>query len=261
MRVKESWRGPATVAVVVAFIAVAERLWPLRTRREPLFRRAARNALIAASGALASVLFERPLASRMMRLVERRHWGLRRFGLPAGLETALGVLLLDYTLYAWHVLTHRVPWLWRFHRVHHADRDLDATTAVRFHFGEMALSAPFRALQVAAIGVSPGAFRLWQQLLLISIAFHHANVRLPPRIERRLCRWVMTPRLHGRHHDPRHDVRSCNWSSGLALWDRIHGTFRMEERGDGAVGVEEASRPHDVTIAKLFVMPFQRKFR
>ena len=110
------------------------------------------------------------------------------------------MLLMDYTLYVWHVLTHRVPALWRFHAVHHIDLDLDASTAVRFHFGELTLSTPWRVAQVVVIGTSPLALSIWQTGLLMSILFHHSNVELPLAIERRLGRVFVTPRMHGIHH-------------------------------------------------------------
>jgi hypothetical protein len=95
---------------------------------------------------------ERPVTTRS-RGSSPPPWGVARMvALPPWLEVTVAVVLLDYTLYVWHVLTHRVPFLWRFHDVHHADRDLDASTALRFHFGEMILSVPWRAGQIVAIG-------------------------------------------------------------------------------------------------------------
>ena len=115
--------------------------------------------------------------------------------LPAHVATA-PVIMMDYTLYCWHVLIHRVPALWRFHAVHHVDLDMDASTALRFHFGEMAMSVPYRAAQVAMIGVSPRALSIWQALLFLSVMFHHSNVRLPRSFERWLVRFIVTPRMH-----------------------------------------------------------------
>jgi sterol desaturase/sphingolipid hydroxylase (fatty acid hydroxylase superfamily) len=146
-------------------------------------------------------LLERPIVEPLAARVERQRWGLlyrRRLSPP--LHIILAMLLLDYTLYIWHVFTHRVPWLWRFHLVHHVDLDLDASTALRFHFGELALSVPWRAAQIAAIGVTPTALRLWQNGLLVSILFHHSNVQLPIAVERVLGRLIVTPRMYGIHH-------------------------------------------------------------
>src|SRR5205807_3040294 len=137
----------------------------------------------------AIALAERPVAEWLSRIVGRRQWGLlNALPLPAWLEILLSVLLLDYTLYVWHILTHKVPFLWRFHLVHHVDLDLDTSTALRFHFGELALSVPWRAAQIVAIGVSPLSFSIWQTMLALSVMFHHSNVELPIRLERVLNR-------------------------------------------------------------------------
>ena len=139
---------------------------------------------------------------------------------------------MDYTLYVWHVLTHRVPFLWRFHVVHHVDLDLDASTALRFHFAEIVISIGWRIGQVVLIGVPPLALSAWQTATLVSIMFHHANVRLPIAAERRLNRFVVTPRMHGIHHSIVREETDSNWSSGLTLWDRLHGTLRLDVSQD-----------------------------
>ena len=170
-----------------------------------------------------------PVALRLSRWAEQGHWGLLKWlHLPVWLEAALAVLALDYTLYLWHVLTHRVPLLWRFHQPHHVDLDMDASTALRFHFGEIGLSVGWRAVQIAVIGVSPLAFSIWQTGLFVSIVFHHSNVRLSPATERRLGRWLVTPRMHEIHHSNIADEADSNWSSGLSIWDRLHGTLRLD---------------------------------
>jgi sterol desaturase/sphingolipid hydroxylase (fatty acid hydroxylase superfamily) len=167
------------------------------------------------------------------------------------------VVLLDYTLYIWHVLTHRVPFLWRFHIVHHADLDMDASTALRFHFGELALSVPWRAAQIAVIGVSPGAYAFWQTALFLSILFHHSNVRLSLGLERRLNRFVVTPRMHGIHHSVIQDETNSNWSSGLTIWDWVHGTLLLDVPQEAVtIGVPAYRTPDAVTLAKVIVMPF-----
>jgi sterol desaturase/sphingolipid hydroxylase (fatty acid hydroxylase superfamily) len=155
------------------------------------------------------------------------------------------------------VLTHRVPLLWRFHAVHHVDRDLDASTAARFHFGELALSVPWRAGQVALIGVLPRDLRLWQQALLVSILFHHSNLRLPWRAEQAISVVIMTPRLHGIHHADDEATRDANWSSGLTLWDWLHGTLRTGvSQAEIRIGVEGYHDPEDVTLPRILEMPF-----
>jgi sterol desaturase/sphingolipid hydroxylase (fatty acid hydroxylase superfamily) len=172
----------------------------------------------------------------MTHAVERNRWGLlKRYRLPRWLEAILAVALMDYTLYAWHVLTHRVPLLWSLHSWHHEDRDLDASTALRFHFAELVLSTPWRTMQVWVIGVSPLSLSIWQTLLMISILFHHSNINIPPEAERRIGMFVVTPRMHGIHHSVVESERNSNWSSGLAAWDILHGTRRLDVDQDRIV--------------------------
>src|SRR5204863_7865509 len=139
----------------------------------------------------AKQLAEKHVTQPLTALVERRRWGLlKRLSLPVWLEVPLAVALLDYTLYLWHVLVHKVPLLWRFHQPHHVDLDMDASTALRFHFGEMVLSVPWRAAQVLVLGVSPLSLSVWQTATLLEIMFHHSNVELPVEVEQWPCRLV-----------------------------------------------------------------------
>src|SRR5215210_6315876 len=223
-----AWLSGALVLGAFGALVWLERRRPLREERESKLRRSARNLAVAAAGAAAIRLTEAPLAERLTALVERKRWGLLKLvRLPAWLEVAAAVVLLDYTLYLWHVLTHRVPLLWRFHVVHHIDLDLDATTALRFHFAELVLSVPWRAAQILVLGVSPLALSVWQTLLMLSILFHHSNVRLPVGLERGL-NFFVTPRMHGIHHSTVKEETNSNWSSGLTVWDRLHGTLRLD---------------------------------
>jgi sterol desaturase/sphingolipid hydroxylase (fatty acid hydroxylase superfamily) len=250
-------RSLLPVAIIGA-IVLAERWRPLRRAVEPGWRREARNLAVSLTAALAIRVAEKPLTDRFAGLVERRHIGaLPRLGLPPAIETALALVLLDYTLYLWHVLLHRVPLLWRIHLVHHADLDLTASTALRFHFAEMVLSAPWRAAQVALVGVRPPVLALWQRAAFVEIVFHHANLRLPARLDRWLGHLVMTPRLHGIHHSTVREETDSNWSSGLVLWDRLHGTLRRDVPQRAiAIGVPACRDPTKLTLAHLLAMPF-----
>ena len=257
-RIRRVNGGALAVLTSFALLWWFERRRPLRPTVEPPPRRQARNLTIAALAAVTVHVAEQPIVAPIARAVERRRWGvLKRFSSPTWVETAAGLVLLDYTLYLWHVLVHRVPVLWRFHAVHHVDLDLDASTAVRFHAGELALSIPWRAMQIAAIGVSPRTLELWQKLLLVEILFHHSNLRLPPRVERALSRILVTPRLHGIHHSHRREVRDANWSSGLTVWDWLHGTLRDDIPQEAiTIGVEGFADPGQVTLPRVLALPF-----
>lgn len=252
------WLSGALVLGAFGALAWLERRRPLRVERESKTNRTARNLAVAAAGAAALRLLEKPAAERLTALVERRRWGLLKvLRLPAWLEVAAACVLLDYTLYLWHVLAHRAPFLWRFHVVHHIDLDLDATTALRFHFAELALSVPWRAAQILSIGVSPRSLSVWQTLLMLSVLFHHSNVRLPVGAERRLNLLVVTPRMHGIHHSTVREETDSNWSSGLTVWDRLHGTLRLDvPQAEVDIGVPAYRDPREVGLSKILTMPF-----
>jgi sterol desaturase/sphingolipid hydroxylase (fatty acid hydroxylase superfamily) len=252
------WLSAALSLGTFAVLFLLERRRPLRPQVESKEVNTARNLAIASATGLALRLFEKPVTDRLTRFVEKKRFGLvKALRLPPVLETLLAVVLLDYTLYFWHVLTHKLPFLWRFHRIHHADLDLTASTAVRFHFAEMTVSVLFRAGQVLLIGVSPQALKIWQTALMMSVFFHHSNVRLPKRFEKRLQMFIITPRLHGIHHSDRQSERDANWSSGLTCWDFLHGTFRDDIRQDEiTIGLKEFDSEEKVTLKRMLNEPF-----
>jgi sterol desaturase/sphingolipid hydroxylase (fatty acid hydroxylase superfamily) len=253
-----TWVGAPLILGAFGLLVWLERRHPLRRAVEPKLRREARNLAVAAAGALVLRVTEKPLAEALTSLVERRRWGLLKvIRLPRWAEVALAVVLLDYTLYLWHVLTHRVLFLWRFHLVHHVDLDLDASTALRFHFAELVLSVPWRAAQILLIGVSPLALSAWQTFLFLSIMFHHSNVMLPLEMERRLNLFVVTPRMHGIHHSTVKEETNSNWSSGLTVWDWLHGTLRLDVPQDAIdIGVPAYRDPSEVGLASMLALPF-----
>jgi len=244
---------------MLAGLVLLECKRPLRRERESKLRRNGRNLAVATLGALTVHLLEAPAAQPLACLVERRKLGLlKRLNLPRPLEIIAAVVLMDYTLYLWHVLTHRVPFLWRFHAVHHVDLDLDASTALRFHFGELAVSVPYRAAQVLLIGVDAEALSYWQMFLSLSILFHHSNVRLPRRFESALSWFLVTPRMHGIHHSNEPAEANTNWSSGLACWDRIHRTFRLDiPQEQIRIGVKGIDTEERVRLPEIIIQPFR----
>jgi sterol desaturase/sphingolipid hydroxylase (fatty acid hydroxylase superfamily) len=242
-------------------LVLGERRRPLRPAPADPDGHDLRNAVIAVLSAATVTLIQTPLVEPLARTVERRGWGLaRQGGGPEWARTAVAVLLMDYTLYHWHVLTHRTPWLWRLHATHHSDAHLTASTALRFHFLEMAASVPYRALQVAVLGASPAALRLWQGLTLAAILFHHSNLRLPVHLERPIGWLLATPRMHGIHHSKLKSERDSNFSSGLSVWDRLHGTLRQDVPQEQlSIGVSRVAGPPG--LARALVLPFSPEAR
>lgn len=241
----------------------AEKKYPLRFNVENSFHHDTRNLVMAATSALCLQLSERPLSRWALEFTGKKGLGLLRiFRLSAGLEAFLGIILLDYTLYLWHVLTHKISFLWRFHEVHHIDRDLTASTAIRFHGGEMVISSLWRAAQILLLGVSGRTLKLWQQLTLIEIIFHHSNLKLPVQFERLLSLIIVTPRMHAIHHSTRKAETDSNWSSGLSLWDYLHGTMKRDvPQNSVRIGVPGVGKKHELRVLSLLAMPFRKKER
>ncbi len=252
---------PIIAAMAIAGILAGERSMPLRrqTQREPA--RLLRNAALGALSMAVVAAVESPLVQTLARRAETRRQGLAQLlPAPAWARDAAAFLMMDYSIYLWHILTHKVPALWRLHLVHHVDLDMDASTALRFHALDMLVSAPYRAAQVALAGASPRALRLWQALFFVSVLFHHSNLRLPAGLERRLARVLTTPRMHGIHHSTVRGESDANWSSGLSLWDHLHRTFRLDVPQDRLdIGVPGYRDPAEIRLRPSLRLPFTRQ--
>ena len=251
--------GWLAFGVALGALFVAERRRPLRRRKEPGPSRVGRNLTIGLLAGATTAASEFPIVAPVQALAARGRLGLlRQIPLPGPLRVLFGFLLLDYTLYLWHRLNHRAPFLWRFHAVHHVDLDLDTTTGLRFHFGELAMAAGFRAAQVLLLGVDRETLRLWQQMLVVSVVFHHSNLELPIEVEERLNAIIVTPRMHGIHHSTRADETDSNYSSLLSCWDRLHRSLRLDvPQASVTIGVPGFSTPEDVTLERSLLLPFR----
>jgi sterol desaturase/sphingolipid hydroxylase (fatty acid hydroxylase superfamily) len=260
-RDKATWRPDLlTFGGAVALLAVlgfAERSKPLRRRVDRTDRRWIVNLVFALTGAVVLAATQERAIDRAVTASRNRRIGLLRWvSLPHGPRVVFAIVLLDYTLWAWHLINHRVPLLWRFHAAHHADLDLDVTTGVRFHFGELLLSVPFRALQVLLLGIEPAELRVWESLTFAAILFHHSNLQLPLSFENRLRMLLITPRLHGIHHSRVDREVSSNFGTLFSLWDFLHRRHLWGVRQtELVIGLPEARLPLDAWDA--LASPFQ----
>ncbi len=251
--------GGALLGAAAVAVFVGEKRRPLRraTQAEPA--RSIANLALGVMSMTVVNLVEKPMTQPLARRAERDRRGLAQWlPAPAWVRDAAAVLLMDYTIYLWHIATHRLPILWRFHLVHHTDLDLDTTNALRFHAADMAISAPIRAAQVAVLGLSPRALKVWQAWFFLAIWFHHSNLRLPERWERWLARIVTTPRMHGIHHSTVRDETASNWSSGFAFWDHLHGTFRFDVPQE-AIAIGVPGYRTELGLRDSLALPFARQ--
>ncbi len=189
-------------------------------------------------------------------------WGLfNAIALPVWLEIILAMLILDFLIWGQHLITHKIPLLWRLHQVHHADVDMDVTTAIRFHPIEIALSMLLKIGAIYLLGPSAVAVILFEIILNGGAMFNHANIKLPLGIDRIVRLVLVTPDMHRVHHSVHRAEHDSNYGFSLSIWDRMFGTYiaqPAEGHDDMAVGL----RWQDERPAKLpwnLLLPFRNK--
>ncbi|MDX1952634.1 MAG: sterol desaturase family protein [Verrucomicrobiota bacterium] len=179
---------------------------------------------------------------------------LYQTSLPPLLRWTIALLLLDLWMYFWHRMNHTLSFFWRFHRMHHGDRNMDVTSAVRFHAGEIAFSALLRIPLILILGLRFEELALYELLLFIVVQFHHANVRLNSNIDQWLRLLIATPAFHRLHHSEDLIQTNSNYSSILSIWDRL---FRTVGAGTPAtLGVKGLENE---TLLSMLQTPFQKK--
>jgi len=193
---------------------------------------------------------------------ERQGWGLfNALDWPGWIEVALAVLILDFAIWAQHLVTHKVPLLWRLHRVHHADRDMDVTTAIRFHPVEIALSMLLKIGLIYLLGPAALAVLLFEVILNGTAMFNHANLRLPPALDRIVRLLLVTPDMHRVHHSVHRQEHDSNYGFSLSVWDRLFGTY-VSQPAEGHDGMTVGLQWQDDRPARLgwsLRLPFARK--
>ena len=241
-------------------VAVWEALMPRRVPAPPARNRWAVNiGLTVLLSVVVGVAF--PVLSVGMALVAAN----QGFGLfhatawPAWIELTLAFLLLDLGRYGQHALLHRVPLLWRLHRVHHTDVDYDCTTALRFHPLEALVAVGLQLALVAGLGAAAGVVLLYEAVSVLAALFSHGNVRLAPSIDAALRRVVVTPDLHRIHHSVLTTESNANYGGVLPWWDRLFGTYRAQPIGGHnamAIGLPEVRDVRAGRLTWLLASPF-----
>jgi sterol desaturase/sphingolipid hydroxylase (fatty acid hydroxylase superfamily) len=223
----------ASVFLVMALIELAA---PKRRLIAPKGRRWLTNLGISVTGTVLIRLMAM-LAVPLAAIAAASYAEAHRIGLlnqldwPEWLKIAVALLVLDLAIWAQHLASHKIPLFWRLHRVHHADRDIDVTTAVRFHPIEIGLSMLWKIAVVMAIGAAPLAVFLFEVILNACAMFNHANIALPSWLERPLRLLVVTPDMHRVHHSVLWREHDSNYGFNLSVWDRLFRTYTAEPEG------------------------------
>jgi len=251
----------AVFAGLLALLVSAEWLAP---RRSTVFRRGrwVPNFLVLVTDTLALRLAFPLLAVDAALLAQDAGWGvLNALDVAPWAALVVSLLALDCLIYAQHVLMHKVPVLWRLHRVHHTDVEFDVSTAVRFHPAEIALSMGLKMAAVMLLGAPPLAVIVFEVLLNATAMFNHANFSLPLWLDRVLRQAVVTPDMHRVHHSVHHDETDSNYGFNLPWWDRLFGTYTDQPRdGHSAmqIGLPYLRAPRDQRFRVLLIQPLRR---
>ena len=193
---------------------------------------------------------------------QTKGWGLfNAIGLPAFLEVILSILILDFLIWCQHVITHKVPLLWRLHSVHHADTHMDVTTAIRFHPIEIALSMLLKIGAVYLLGPAAVAVIAFEVMLNALAMFSHSNLDIPKGLDRILRKVIVTPDMHRVHHATERAEHDSNYGFALSIWDRMFGTYiaqPKEGHDDMKIGLRwQDERPS--TLSWSLLLPFRSK--
>ena len=253
--------GAAAIALAVLWLL--EGLLPQFQGRHHRLRHGLHNLALGLLNAAVVALGFAWAITWVSEMAAARGFGLAyQLAWPVWLQWLLVLVLFDLWQYLWHFLNHHARFLMRFHAVHHADAELDVTSALRFHTGEIVLSSVSRLAIVPLLGMSIPQLLLYESILLPVILFHHSNVRVPARLDRALRMLIATPWMHWVHHSRIRAERDSNYSSVLSIWDRLFRTFRLRDRPETIeLGLDAFATPEAATLRGMLLQPFQQSWR
>jgi sterol desaturase/sphingolipid hydroxylase (fatty acid hydroxylase superfamily) len=248
--VLSQYKGALVLAFLLTFFVLGS-LIPFSTISQARAR-IANNLALSGFNAVLAVLIVMPVT------VFASHWTYE--WRPDSLQGLTGLIvdlvLLDLWIYLWHRTEHAVPFLWRFHEVHHLDETLDATSALRFHFGEVFLSSLVRLPIIMLLAIPLQHIVLFETMVAMAAIFHHSNLRLPQYVERALSWFIVTPSIHWVHHHAIRADTDSNYAVFFSIWDKLFlSQSRTIRRADLVIGVEGRS---DQSFIKLLVWPIHK---
>lgn len=246
-------------------LAITEAALPRRVRTQTRSARWVTNWAITIANS--ATLYLMAIALPVMAVgaaidASAQGWGLfNAVTLPLGIEIILTILVLDFAIWLQHLITHKVPLLWRLHRVHHADVDIDVTTAIRFHPLEIALSMLIKIGLVYLLGPAAIAVIAFEIILNGTAMFNHANIKLPLWLDAVVRKILVTPDMHRVHHSVHRTEHDSNYGFSLSIWDRVFGTYiaqPAEGHDDMKIGLQwQDDRPSQ--LGWSLALPFFKK--
>lgn len=244
---------------LLVFLAL-ELLIPYRPSSISKIRRWATNLGLAVFNSLIlNLIFVSLMIQTAAFVTERKMGLLNLYSFPNGMKIFITVLFFDLILYVWHLLNHEMPFLWRFHRVHHSDLNMDVSTASRFHIGELMISAVIKIGLIFFLGADLVGLTLFESLLVLTSQFHHCSLKVPIWFER--IYWVLfvPPSMHRIHHSVVIKERNSNYGTIFSLWDRALETLLIRvDQFKIRIGIGAYQKAELLQFIRLLIMPFTR---
>ncbi len=242
-------------------MACLEFFWPRRKASQSKLTRWTNNLLLVVVNTLFVRLILPASAVLVASYAQTHQLGiLNIFEIPVLWQTIIAIVVMDLSIYLQHVMVHAIPLFWRFHRVHHADLDYDATTGVRFHPVEILLSMLLKFAVIIMLGASVSAVIIFEILLSTTALFNHGNLKLPGLLDTILRKIIVTPDMHRVHHSVIRYETNSNYGFNLSCWDMLFGTYRAQpEKGheNMTIGIDHINNPKDCTLLhKVLMIPF-----
>lgn len=250
---------------VLLLIILLEYIWPRRTLKIQKNTRWVRNlSLVIINSIAVKALVPFTLVSVAMYAEQHQIGLFNFFSMPFILSLIFSIILLDFLIYAQHVFFHSIPLLWRLHKVHHIDQEIDVTTGVRFHPIEIILSILIKSVAVLVFGIPFIAVLIFEILLNASAMFNHGNINLPVKLDKFIRKIIVTPDMHRVHHSVIVNETNRNFGFNLSWWDKIFGTYKAQP-ADGHlkmnIGLNEYRSLRKTSLLQLLLIPFRMKIK
>ena len=248
---------------VLLFFLSLELLVPYRPGSVSKVKRWINNlALTLFNSILLNLIFSAAIVFTATYVQTHKMGVLNMVQAPMWIKVLVTVAFMDFMLYVWHLLNHEMPLLWRFHRVHHCDLNMDVSTATRFHIGELAISAVIKISLIFFLGASPMGVLIFESVLVLCAQFHHSSLKVPEWFETFWWILFVPPSMHRIHHSVIIKERDTNYGTIFSLWDRFLGTLLTDvDQTEIRIGVGAYHKPEKLNFPQLLAMPFTRPVR
>ena len=245
------------------FFLILELIIPYREDSVSKIKRWLNNlGLTVVNSIILNLIFSTLIVSTAVYTQTHKIGILNMFDAPGWLKILATVFFMDFILYVWHLLNHEMPFLWRFHRVHHSDLNMDVSSATRFHIGELTISAVIKISLIYFLGASPVGVLIFESAIVLSAQFQHSSLKVPVWFENLWWILFVPPSMHRIHHSVVIKERDSNYVTIFSIWDRFLGTLTKNvDQNRIKIGVGAYRKPEKLNLQQLLLMPFTKPIK